>query len=87
MRKLSAIILIGLCLVAYLSASAEDPASRTFPAYRSELNVVYAKAGGREVMLKTFLPKSTSGTVPAIVEIHGGWLFGCEPAMKCARRQ
>jgi len=82
MKKLFKIILIGLSLVAGLNAIAEDPPSPSSPPYRSELNVVYVKSGDRELMLNAFLPKTTNGPVPVIVEIHGGWLFGGEAATK-----
>ncbi|MEI9960396.1 MAG: hypothetical protein WDM76_04470 [Limisphaerales bacterium] len=54
---------------------------QSLPAYRSELNIVYAKVDGRELKLNAFLPaNNTNAPIPAIVEIHGGWWFGGEAA-------
>src|SRR5712671_307962 len=78
MRKLSVIVLISLSLVACLSAIAEEATSRPFPAYRSELNIIYARVGDQDLKLNAFLPENTNAPVPAMVEIHGGWWFGGE---------
>ena len=75
-RKLFLIILAGVSLA--MDCGAADPKTddRPFPAYRSELEVVYAKIGDRELKLNAFLPDNAKAPVPAIVEIHGGWWYG-----------
>jgi len=82
MRKLSVFILISLSLAVCFGAIAEAAAGQPFPTYHSELNIVYAQAGDRDLKLNAFLPENTNAPVPAIVEIHGGWLFGGEAATK-----
>jgi acetyl esterase/lipase len=47
-----------------------------FPAYKSDLDVVYGTVDGRELKLNAFLPEAVTNPVPAIVEIHGGWWSG-----------
>jgi acetyl esterase/lipase len=80
MRILSALFLGCLALAAPIAAGAADASGRPYPAYRSELNVVYARAGGQELTLNAFLPASAAAPVPAMVEIHGGWWFGGDAA-------
>ena len=64
--------LIGLCsFLASATIRAED-----FPAYRSELNIVYGHVDGKDLKLNVFLPVDAKEPVPAIVEIHGGWWYG-----------
>ena len=82
MKKFPVILLIGWSLAVCLSAIAEDATGRPFPTYRSELNIVYAKVGDQDLKLNAFLPGKSNTPVPAIVEIHGGWLFGGEAATK-----
>jgi acetyl esterase/lipase len=72
MRKLSLLFLAGLSLAFCFRAAAQDQ----FPAYRSELNIVYANVDGRDLKLNAFLPENAKAPTPAIVEIHGGWWFG-----------
>jgi acetyl esterase/lipase len=79
-RKLSLIILAGLSLATCCDAADQRTADRPFPAYRSELDVVYARMGDRELKLNAFLPDNAKAPVPAIVEIHGGWWYGGDSA-------
>jgi acetyl esterase/lipase len=79
-RKLSLIILGCLSLAACCDAAAQETVNRSFPAYRSELKVVYAKIGDIELKLNAFLPDNTKAPVPAIVDIHGGWWYGGDSA-------
>jgi acetyl esterase/lipase len=79
-RKLSLTIFACLSLASRCDAAAQETDDRPFPAYRSELNVVYAEIGDRKLKLNAFLPDNTKAPVPAIVEIHGGWWFGGEAA-------
>jgi len=67
-----------MCFGAIVEAAAGQP----FPTYHSELNIVYARVGDQDLKLNAFLPENTNAPVPAIVEIHGGWLFGGEAATK-----
>jgi acetyl esterase/lipase len=48
--------------------------------YRSETGIVYARVEGKELTLNAFLPEGAEKPVPAVVEIHGGWWHGGEPA-------
>jgi acetyl esterase/lipase len=78
-RKYFIFFLTGLSLIMSFVAVAEET---NVGAYRSELNIVYAKVGDRELMLNAFLPNKANAPVPAIVEIHGGWWFGGDAATK-----
>jgi acetyl esterase/lipase len=80
MRILSVLFLGCLALAAPFAAGAEETSGRPFPAYRSKLNVVYARVGDKELTLNAFLPVNTAAPVPAMVEIHGGWWFGGDAA-------
>ena len=79
MKKIPALFFAILNLVISFGSVAKG-ANEAFPAYRSELNIVYARVGDRELKLNAFLPTKTNTPVPAIVEIHGGWWFGGEAA-------
>jgi acetyl esterase/lipase len=79
-RKLSLIILACLSLASCCDAAAQETDGRPFPNYRSELNVIYARVGDRELKLNAFLPDNPKAPVPAIVDIHGGWWFGGDSA-------
>jgi acetyl esterase/lipase len=79
-RKLSLIILAGLSLALCCDAADQTTDGRPFPNYRSELNVIYAKIGDRELKLNAFLPDNPKTPVPAILEIHGGWWYGGDSA-------
>lgn len=80
MRTLPVILLIYLSVA--LTFSVGKAKSQTLPAYRSELNIVYAKVSNQELKLNAFLPANSNTPVPAIVEIHGGWWFGGEVAAR-----
>lgn len=80
MRILAVLLIAGLSFTAAFAAHAEETNSRPFPAYRSELNVVYAKVGDKNLTLNAFLPVNATAPVPAIMEIHGGWWFGGDAA-------
>src|SRR5450631_2177969 len=80
LRILSVLFLACLSLAASFAVDAEETNNRPFPAYRSELNVVYAKAGDKDLTLNTFMPVNAAAPVPAMVEIHGGWWFGGDAA-------
>lgn len=75
MIKSSFILLALLSLVISTPSRAE-----TFPSYRSENNIVYAKVGDTELTLNAFLPEDAKSPAPAIVEIHGGWWYGGDAA-------
>jgi acetyl esterase/lipase len=77
-RKLPAILMVSLSLALSFGAVAEEIDDRAFPAYHSELHVVYAKVRGTELKLNAFLPDNADAPVAAVVEIHGGWWFGGE---------
>jgi acetyl esterase/lipase len=79
-RILSVLFLACLSLVVPFVAGAEGTNGRPLPAYRSELNVVYAKVGDTDLTLNAFLPVNAAAPVPAMVEIHGGWWFGGDAA-------
>jgi acetyl esterase/lipase len=66
-------------LIASSAATAQENLVST---YRSELNIVYSTVDGKELKLNAFLPENATNPTPAIVEIHGGWLFGGEAASK-----
>jgi acetyl esterase/lipase len=80
MRILSVLFLGCLALGAPFAASAEETNGRPFPAYRSVLNVVYARVGDKNLTLNAFLPVNAAAPAPAMVEIHGGWWFGGDAA-------
>jgi acetyl esterase/lipase len=79
-RKLFVIILAGVSLAMCCGAADPKTDDRPFPAYRSELDVVYARIGDRELKLNAFLPDNATAPVPVIVEIHGGWWYGGDSA-------
>ncbi len=59
------------CLV-LAPASAQAPAE-----VRTETDVVFGKAGGRELKLDLAMPKEGDGPFPAVVCVHGGgWVGG-----------
>jgi acetyl esterase/lipase len=74
MEKLPAPFFAAAALLISLAGGqieAED-----FPAYRSEPNIVYSTVAGKDLRLNAFLPANATASVPAMVEIHGGWWFG-----------
>jgi acetyl esterase/lipase len=77
---LSRFILAGLSLALCFRSVAQERSSHADPAYRSELNIVYATVDGRELKLNAFLPENARTPAPAIVEIHGGWWYGGDSA-------
>jgi acetyl esterase/lipase len=82
MRNFPTLLFLSLCLAVSFDAVAAETTDHAFPAYHSELNIVYAKVGDRDLKLNAFLPSNTDAPVPAIVEIHGGWWFGGEKASR-----
>jgi acetyl esterase/lipase len=80
MRNSPALFFLSLSLAVSVDAVAAEANDHAFPAYHSELNIVYARVGDRELKLNAFLPANTNVPAPAIVEIHGGWWFGGEAA-------
>src|SRR5882724_1288896 len=82
MKKLSLIFLAGLSLALCFRVAADETPARGAPVYRSELNIVYAKVGDRELKLNAFLPDGAKAPVPAMVEIHGGWWYGGDSASR-----
>jgi len=80
MRIVSILLFATLNLAASFDVGAEEADTCPFPAYRPELNVVYADVGDSKLKLNAFLPVNAAAPVPAIVEIHGGWWFGGEAA-------
>ncbi len=73
MKSLRVLIVVACGLV---SGNAELAAAE----YRTEGRVVYARVEGKELTLNAFLPDDPKKPVPAVVEIHGGWWHGGEPA-------
>jgi acetyl esterase/lipase len=79
-----------LCLVATASAQEKPKALTAKPA--SELDVVYAKAGGAELKLDLARPAKAEALVPALLVIHGGaWRSGNKADLRpllseCAQR-
>jgi acetyl esterase/lipase len=59
------------CLAGRPALLASEP-----PVYRSETNIVYGVVAGKALTLNAFLPERQTSSVPAIVDIHGGWWFG-----------
>jgi acetyl esterase/lipase len=72
---------IGLATMLGLVVFAGE-VSESSAIYKSELGVIFCTIDGRELKLNAFLPESTNGPVPAIVEIHGGWWHGGDAAPK-----
>jgi len=48
--------------------------------YRHVLKVPYATVDGKTLTLNAFYPESPTQRAPALVDIHGGWFMGGEPA-------
>lgn len=42
--------------------------------YRTESGVTYARVAGKDLTLNAFLPEGAGKPVPAVIEIHGGWM-------------
>jgi acetyl esterase/lipase len=80
MKKISRLFLgtVGLALSFVILAAEND--GHALEGYRSELNIPYCRVAGRELTLNAFLPVKAAAPVPAIVEIHGGWWHGGNPA-------
>jgi acetyl esterase/lipase len=63
---------IGLGLVAiYLTAK---------QAYAPVQRIPYCTVEGKTLTLNAFIPRTSSKETPAMVDIHGGWFVGGEPA-------
>ena len=70
-------VLRGLPLILLICLASRPAllASET-PVYNFETNIVYGLVAGKELTLNAFLPAGQTSSVPAIVDIHGGWWFG-----------
>ncbi|MDB6063794.1 MAG: dienelactone hydrolase [Pedosphaera sp.] len=77
--SLLCIALAGLLISPALAVENKEPPS---PLYKTELNIVYCTVGDKDLKLNAFLPETTNGPGPAIVEIHGGWWYGGEAATR-----
>lgn len=73
MKKLFVVSLIGWV---FLSVAARQIKAGEASLYRTESDIVYSTVAGTELKLNAFLPTNAAVPVPAIVDIHGGWLFG-----------
>jgi acetyl esterase/lipase len=53
-------------------------------------DVVYARVGGKALLLDLYLPTRTAGPLPVILWVHGGgWMTGSKenpPAVRMAER-
>ena len=83
-RRLSLLIL--LAGLAAWSAPAQENPGGTDHGYKAERNINYCMVEGKDLKLNAFLPESSGLPAPAIVEIHGGWWHGVDPALAQARR-
>jgi len=43
------------------------------PNYKTELNIVFAKVGDKELKLCAFMPENADKPTPCMIDIHGGW--------------
>ena len=50
------------------------------PGYRTEFNILYCTVDGDKLTLNAFIPENAQTPAPAMIDIHGGWWFGGEPA-------
>ncbi len=71
----------GIVCLKVLLAS-EPVQAADFPGYRSELNIIYSTPAGQDLKFNAFLPVADTNPAPAMVDIHGGWLFGGEAASR-----
>jgi acetyl esterase/lipase len=78
MAKKTAALFAFVCLA--FSLPGVKVQAESFPPYRSEPNIVYCTVDRKDLKLNAFLPVAASDRVPAMLEIHGGWWFGGEPA-------
>src|ERR1700742_1671165 len=63
----------GLCIAITAGAQTVTP-------YQDNLHIPYCVVDGKELHLNAFIPTNASEPTAAIVEIHGGWFYGGEPA-------
>jgi acetyl esterase/lipase len=78
-HRLAALLMIGGGLL----AQRQEPAFRLPEGVDWKQNVVYSRAGGRELTLDLFLPASGAGPFPAVVYVHGGgWSGGNKSAFR-----
>jgi len=70
------LLLVVVVVRTIIAAGAGVPA----PAYRSELKIPYCTVDGKVLTLNAFLPVGATKPVPVMVDIHGGWWSGGEPA-------
>jgi beta-glucosidase len=50
------------------------------PGYKTELNIPFCTVDGKTLTLNAFIPTNTKTPTPAMIDIHGGWWFGGDPA-------
>ena len=75
----SASIRFGCLLLAGLVALLAAGCASPHGAAKTERNVVYGQAGGKELLLDIFLPPSAEGLRPVAVSLHGGgWSYGAK---------
>jgi acetyl esterase/lipase len=68
-----AVVLLFLSAAAALSQPARQPASTPLPpGVKVERNLVYAHAGGKNLLLDLYRPSRQEGAVPLVVWVHGG---------------
>lgn len=65
-----------ICLSVFLFLATHLALRAAEPIYRAETNIVYGTVAGKELILNAFLLEGQTAPTPAIVDIHGGWLFG-----------
>jgi|GEM_PF-184594 beta-glucosidase len=50
------------------------------PGYRTEFNIPYCTVDGKTLTLNAFIPANSNTPTAAMIDIHGGWWFGGDPA-------
>lgn len=55
------------------------------PAYKTEMNIVFATVNGKELKLCAFMPENAAKPTPCMVDIHGGWWSAGDMSMDIRR--
>ncbi|MGA9406139.1 MAG: glycoside hydrolase family 3 C-terminal domain-containing protein [Bacteroidota bacterium] len=78
------IVLISILISCFGTNADSSPTgvnkADVIPGYRTEFNIPYCAVDGDTLTLNAFIPDSTEAPAPAMIDIHGGWWFGGEPA-------
>ena len=78
------IVLISILISCFGTNADSSPTgvnkADVIPGYRTEFNIPYCTVDGDTLTLNAFIPDSTEAPAPAMIDIHGGWWFGGEPA-------